>query len=806
MWSEFHFLRPAWLLMLLPLAALLWQRWRRGGDAAAWRDVVDAHLLPHLLSGDRGRRAGLPWALLLLGGVLLIVALAGPTWQRLPEPLYQAPQYRIIALDLSPSMNATDLRPSRLARARFEVLDLLRDASDAQTALIAYGAEPYVVSPLTSDADTIAAQVPLLETALLPVVGPRRTDLALRSAGELLRQAGVPRGDVILITDDAGNPEPAAAAAAALVDDGYRVSVLAVGTPHGAPVRLHDGTLLKDAAGAIVVPRLDTPALAALTQAGGGIYVHAALGERDTVRLLSGAASPHGDAVESDDASGEAWRDQGPWLLLLLLPLAALAFRRGWLSPLPIVLLCVLPSTDAYALTWDDLWLRADQQAMRQLEAGRPAQAATLFTDRDWRAAAAYRAGDYAGALELLSDDNAYNRGNALAHLGQFEEAVSAYDEALRQDPADADARHNREVLQRLLERHAEAERQARQQDETSPESSPDTPSESATQQAQTGEAQQDDNSDQGSDAGEQRQQQQDAEQDSETGQEASSDSTETAEQGDPQPGDEQQGGASADLQSARPGAAGDREGQTSQAAGDSRDDTGEGDAGTDDRRGKHDAPDVAGDAADDAEQRAETPTGDDAEEVAADSDGVPQATADETAESTAAQHDRVGEAASPDPRGETGAERDADQAEMDGIADAGEAAPGTAEAHDGKAAGDRPDNAVEAVTASNTGVQDRPNGTRQGESGDMGRMPADLPPSPRGAPSTLTKRPGLGDLLGGDVGRGPGTATSRELAGADGEDAQALEQMLRQVDDDPGGLLRQRFLLQHLRRSGRLP
>lgn len=236
--ADFHFLRPLWLTLLLPLALLLWRLLRSGGERDPWRAVVDPHLLARLLVDGGGAVRRLPLALLAIGWLLLVLALAGPTWARLPQPVFSAQQFRVVALDLSPSMNAADVPPSRLARARFEVLDLLHQAREGQTALLAYASEPYVVSPITTDVDTIVDQVPELTSALLPVNGPRRTDLALAEAGDLLKQAGAPNGEVILVTDGLTQPAAAMAAAETLREQGYRVSVLGVGTAQwgaGAP-------------------------------------------------------------------------------------------------------------------------------------------------------------------------------------------------------------------------------------------------------------------------------------------------------------------------------------------------------------------------------------------------------------------------------------------------------------------------------------------------------------------------------------------------------------------------------------------
>lgn len=313
---EFHFLRPLWLWLLIPLAMLAWRLLRTCGDAQAWSKLVDPHLLPRLLVDGSGEVRRLPVALLSIAWLLLVLALAGPTMERLPQPVYQAQQFRVVALDLSPSMNATDLSPSRLVHARFEVLDLLRKTKDGQTALIAYGAEPYVVSPLTADTDTIAAQVPSLETSLLPVQGSRRTDLALDEAGDLLSQADAPDGEVILVTDGLDHPAAANEAARRLAAGGYRVSVLGVGTAKGAPVALADGGFAKDVEGAIRLPKLDRDALQSLATAGGGRYVTAGAGDRDIEALLPNPRTSASTGAKQAGIEADQWREEGPWLLL----------------------------------------------------------------------------------------------------------------------------------------------------------------------------------------------------------------------------------------------------------------------------------------------------------------------------------------------------------------------------------------------------------------------------------------------------------------------------------------------------------
>jgi len=463
MLTDFHLLRPEWLwaVPLVVIATVLLAHRRLG--AGSWQNVVAPALAPYVLSSSPNKQAEYRWWLLGLGGVLAVLALAGPAWERIEQPVFRSDQALVIALDMSRSMDAQDIAPSRLLRARLKILDILERRASGQTALVVYSANAFTVTPLTTDTDTIAALVNSLSTDIMPSRGSYPV-AAIKKGQQLLENAGATFGEVLLVTD--GGTSPAAERVAReLRETGYTLSVLAVGTRDGSPIPQLSGGFVTDQSGNIAVPRLEKRPLRELAEAGGGQFAVLSTDDRDLDLLLSGEV---GTRQASNDAlATDRWREEGPWILLLLLPLAAFAFRRGWIV---MVMLFVLPvSEPAQADIWDDIWLTIDQQAQRKLEEGAAQDAAELFEDPEWRAVAQYRAQDYivsaAEFAEHSDTRNLYNLGNAMARRGELETAIDAYEQVLEKDPADADAEYNRDLLKAMLEEQEQQQQEGEQQE-----------------------------------------------------------------------------------------------------------------------------------------------------------------------------------------------------------------------------------------------------------------------------------------------------------------------------------------------------
>lgn len=471
--QNFHFLRPYWLLALIPLLVVVVLFYKRKLFSRSWKAVCDARLLPYILVGQEHHSAKWPVYLFALAGVFLIMAMAGPAWQKLPQPVYRSQAGLVIVLDLSQSMDATDIKPSRLTRAKHKMFDILAKRIEGQTALVVYASEAFVVSPLSDDVKTIESLVTSLSTDLMPSQGSQPL-AAIKKAIELLRQGGMRNGNILLITDGLGSNEEQQISDM-FSGNTYHLSVLAVGTAGGAPVQLSDGSLLKDRLGDIVIPKLDEKPLRELSGNTGGRFASLSTTDKDIDYLMRGFESSsiaqNADATAKElNVQADTWREEGPWLLLLVLPMAAIAFRKGWLGVLVLCLTFPIPKP-GYSLTWDELWKNENQRGQQDFEQGNHQQAAQEFADHRWRAAAYYKAQQYDKALELLEQgantpEALYNKGNALARLGRLQDAIKAYDEVLKLEPKHQDALFNKQLLEKYLKQQSQNKSQDQSQDQ----------------------------------------------------------------------------------------------------------------------------------------------------------------------------------------------------------------------------------------------------------------------------------------------------------------------------------------------------
>ena len=375
-------------------------------------------------------------------------------------------------------MQAVDVTPNRLELARREIVRTLLDSPDRQLGMVVFSADAFIVAPLTHDAGTLIHLLRSLDHAVLPRQGSR-PDLAIDESRALLRSNGLSQGDskgeVIFVGDSPGDMR-AVHAASRLAAMGVELSVVAIGTEAGGPIRLAQGDFAMDG-GEPVVSRLDVSALRALAEHGGGSFRHVSSHQgsvNPTVRQRHGQSHSEADGGVAQQGARNVPLDDGIWIVLALLPISALAFRRGWL--VCVVCVLALPPPSVEALEWQDLWFRADQQAQKAFLAPYSQSVpqkliAKLAHAPSWQAALAYREGDADTAARIYGKDDSasghYNRGNALAKLGQLHKALAAYARALEVEPAMTDALFNQALVRAALnenEARAQSQRGAERQ------------------------------------------------------------------------------------------------------------------------------------------------------------------------------------------------------------------------------------------------------------------------------------------------------------------------------------------------------
>ncbi|MCB1007737.1 MAG: VWA domain-containing protein, partial [Acidobacteria bacterium] len=197
--DAFHFLRPAWLAAL-PLAFLLaWIVARREDVRSRWRGLIEPHLLDRLVVDPRSRWRIRPVYATVTAVAVGAIAAAGPTWKREQPPFVEDKAPLVVAVDLSRTMDAIDVTPTRIERAKLKVRDLLALRPGARTALFAYSDSAHLVMPLTDDAALLGTYLDALATNLMPS-DRKDTAGALRLIDESLVRETVP-GTILFVTD-----------------------------------------------------------------------------------------------------------------------------------------------------------------------------------------------------------------------------------------------------------------------------------------------------------------------------------------------------------------------------------------------------------------------------------------------------------------------------------------------------------------------------------------------------------------------------------------------------------------------------
>ena len=471
--SDFHLLRPALLWLIIPAILILFSFRHLSRNQSSWKKVISPHLLKFLMVSGEKQRSQISFWLTGIITCLIIMSISGPSFRQKSVPVFQSEVARVILLDLSLSMDATDIKPARIDRARHKIMDLLEQNTEGTIGLVVYAGDAFIISPLTSDANTIASMIPTLSTGIMPVLGSR-PDIAIVKAINLLKNAKHPSGQIIWITDGIES-EYIDLITSSIENSSHRLSILAVGTDQGAPIPLPDNNgFLKDTAGNIILPKLEAENLKQVTESVNGQYVELTSDSKDIEFIIATLEDAQDDENTSEsDERISRWIDDGYWLTWLILALMlAKLFRRtdGQLISVvgAILVLSTINPQIAKANVWDDLWQTRDQQANKAFENNDFKNAAELFEDNRWQGASNYKEGNFDAAIQQFSQsddlESIYNKSNSLAKAQNFEQAIEGYDQVLEKSPQHEDALFNKKLVEELLKQQQEQEKKEQDQ------------------------------------------------------------------------------------------------------------------------------------------------------------------------------------------------------------------------------------------------------------------------------------------------------------------------------------------------------
>ena len=323
---QFHFIRPWWWLAIIPLFFLISFYKKQSQKNHAWEQVCDSHLLPYLLKNQFSSQSNRWLWILYLLSFILVFALAGPTWRYTLTPIYQKKINRVVVMDLSNNTIATDLPPSRLVRERYKLRDLLQKVREGEIGLVVYAGEAYTVSPLTSDAKTIASMVEQLTPNIMPIQGNNLSS-GLKLASKLFKGANQSQGNIIVLS--AGMIDSSSITLAKqLATKGFTTSVLGIGASKKVPLKDPQGHFMHNNKGEILFSQYHANTLASLADAGDGIYLPFSNDNADITQLLQQNKVQNFSQSSKAKLATKQWKDEGFWFVLLALPLVLLSFRR----------------------------------------------------------------------------------------------------------------------------------------------------------------------------------------------------------------------------------------------------------------------------------------------------------------------------------------------------------------------------------------------------------------------------------------------------------------------------------------------
>ncbi|KZY74816.1 hypothetical protein A3742_12310 [Oleiphilus sp. HI0071] len=471
MLAAFHFIRPWWLVALIPLAYTVWRLRLKRDQSAQWQQTIAPHLLKALTVGGEHTRWLSPLNVSAAAIFIAVIAVAGPSWERKPLPYVQDEAPLIIVLSLAESMNQSDVQPSRLQRAQQKISDLLTLRKGSKVAIIAFAGTAHLAVPLTTDPDIVFQFLHALNSGMMPTEGsiPEKSIPLI----EAVKGPDSPPATILLIADSSSANAPEAFNAYL---EGTADQLIVFGIGADAP---------SSDSGASDTESLSLPfnprSLEALAEATRGTYVQLSFDKQDISRI-SKSVEQHLALVDDDN---RPWIDAGYYLLFPFAMLFLFWFRKGWtLQWCAVVLVSwslhvppvqaqepqnahessavvaeIAAKTTVLGRAWSgflQLWFTPDQLGRIYFELGDFSKAAYYFEDVRWKASAYYYAENFSNAIQLYSGleapNDLFNLGNAFAQNQEYIKALEVYEKVLDLDPEYVRVNANIEIVQAIVD------------------------------------------------------------------------------------------------------------------------------------------------------------------------------------------------------------------------------------------------------------------------------------------------------------------------------------------------------------------
>lgn len=455
-----------WLLSVIPLVWILYFFFYcQNSSLHQLKKFIDGHLLPYLLVNHSSKRGSL-WKNLLFWSfawTLLVFALAGPRWDFREIETFSKDQSLVILLDLSESMNATDVKPSRLVRAKQKIEDLLNLSKGVKMGLIAFAADPHMITPITDDKETIRHLLPALGTDLIFVQGSRLGPAVMMAEAMLKSEPG--NNQALLLISDGGFEDASAIKdIQKLASQGVVIYTMGIGTVEGAPLRDSEGNMIKKN-GQILLSKLEREKLREISRLGNGRYLNALYSDDEEALILKDLSEKAEVQIEWGKKN-RLWDERFYLFIFPVLPVILLWFRRGHLFA--ALLFLFVPLSVLQANSFSEYFKNREELAKQALDEGDYPRAAENFQDSYRKGVAYYKTGNFAEAEKMfkqslrpeVASQAAYNLGNALVQQQKLKEALIAYEDVLKKWPDHKKAQENLELVKKMLEEQKQSQDQ----------------------------------------------------------------------------------------------------------------------------------------------------------------------------------------------------------------------------------------------------------------------------------------------------------------------------------------------------------